>query len=120
MESVPLEHENVTKWVLSGRSGRKEEILERGKGSNDLKRIEQGAIGELKKLVEEDIEEEIIPLCSLLWLWRVVLTTLWPLQLKPVRVWMCSDGVKFGIFEFFHKLPMVGRTASWFYAIVLT
>lgn len=44
MESVQLEHENVTKWVLSGRSGRKEEILERGKGSNDFERIERGAV----------------------------------------------------------------------------
>ncbi|GMP22681.1 hypothetical protein CsSME_00000596 [Camellia sinensis var. sinensis] len=45
MESVQLEHENVTKWVLSGRSGRKEEILERGKGSNDFERIERGGSG---------------------------------------------------------------------------
>ncbi|CAL5397475.1 unnamed protein product [Camellia sinensis] len=51
---------------------------------------------------------------NLLWLWCVVLTTLWPLQLKPAHVWMCSDGVKFGIFKFFHRLLMVGRTASWY------
>ncbi|KAF5950740.1 hypothetical protein HYC85_012733 [Camellia sinensis] len=45
MKSVQLQHENVTKWVLSGRSGRNEEILERGKGSNDFERIERGASG---------------------------------------------------------------------------
>ncbi|KAL4386250.1 hypothetical protein GQ457_09G012210 [Hibiscus cannabinus] len=48
MESVQLEHENVTEFVLvtsysSGQSGRREEILERGKGPNDFERIERGA-----------------------------------------------------------------------------
>ena len=28
----------------SGRSGRREEILERGKGSNDFERVERGAV----------------------------------------------------------------------------
>ncbi|KAI8024286.1 Serine acetyltransferase 5 [Camellia lanceoleosa] len=27
--------------------------------------------------------------------------------LKPVHVWMCSNGVKFGIFKFFHRLVMI-------------
>ncbi|URE37598.1 hypothetical protein MUK42_25826, partial [Musa troglodytarum] len=36
MESVQLEHENVTE----GRSGIREEILERRKGSNYFERIE--------------------------------------------------------------------------------
>ncbi|KAI5667345.1 hypothetical protein M9H77_17198 [Catharanthus roseus] len=38
-----MEHENVTKWVLVTWSGRREGILERGKGSNEFKRIERGA-----------------------------------------------------------------------------
>ena len=48
MESVQLEHENVTKLVLvTLRDGVEEgrgEILERRKGSNDLERIERGAV----------------------------------------------------------------------------
>jgi len=38
-------NENVTELVLSSEgSGRREEILEQGKGSNDFKRIERGAV----------------------------------------------------------------------------
>lgn len=46
MESVQLEHENVTKLVLvTLRDGvEKGGILERGKGSNDFERIERGAV----------------------------------------------------------------------------
>ena len=45
MESVQLEHENVTKLVLvSGQGGRREGILARGKGSNEFERIERGAV----------------------------------------------------------------------------
>lgn len=47
MESVQLEHENVTKLVLvTLRDGVDEGggILERGKGSNEFERIERGAV----------------------------------------------------------------------------
>ncbi|THU64817.1 hypothetical protein C4D60_Mb01t30450 [Musa balbisiana] len=40
MESVQLEHENL----LLGRSGIREEILKRRKGSNYFKRIERGSV----------------------------------------------------------------------------
>lgn len=47
MDSVQLEHENVTKLVLVTLRGGVEEggILERGKGStNEFERIERGAV----------------------------------------------------------------------------
>jgi hypothetical protein len=44
MESVPLEHENVTELVLVTLRDGREETLERGKGSNSLERMERGAV----------------------------------------------------------------------------
>jgi hypothetical protein len=44
MESVQLEHENVTELVLVTLRNGVEEILEGGKGSNDFERIERGAV----------------------------------------------------------------------------
>ncbi|KAI8023953.1 Perakine reductase [Camellia lanceoleosa] len=46
------------------------------------------------------VVESVPEIASCLWLWCVVLITLWPLRLKPAHVWMSSIGVKFGIFEF--------------------
>ncbi|CAL5397473.1 unnamed protein product [Camellia sinensis] len=92
-------------------------------GTTKIKNLDEN-IGALRvKLTEDDLKEifDLVPILkiagpriyksftrALLWLW------LWPLQLKPAHVWMCSDGVKLEIFNFFHRLLMVGRIASWY------